>query len=101
MLEAVETLKAMGLPVAPVGLRSRAIYQQAVARGLTAQEAQTSSAAAREIGLLWEHLDASLFSNRVAARRIVARPRLQPTYAAMAMGAAGAQAAGQGIAAAE
>ena len=58
-------------------------------------------AAAREIGLLWEHLDASLFSNRVAARRIVARPRLQPTYAAMAMGAAGAQAAGQGITAAE
>jgi chromosome partitioning protein len=102
VLEAVEALKALGLPIAPVGLRARAIYQQAVARGMTAQEALPASAAAREIALLWEHVDASLFSNRGAARRIVARPRLQPAYAAMALANAGAPAsAGQGITAAE
>lgn len=84
MLEAVESLKMLGLPVAPVGLRARAVYQQAVAGGLTAQEAQPASAAAREVALLWEHVDASLFSSGPAARRTGTQPRRQPIPAAMA-----------------
>lgn len=103
VMDTVEGLKALGLPIAPVGLRGRAIYQQAVARGLTAQEAVPGSAAAREIELLWDHVGGSLFMSHTAARRIIARPRLQPAYAAMAIGTAGAAAngAGQGITAAE
>jgi chromosome partitioning protein len=101
VLDAVETLKGLGLPIAPVGLRARAIYQQAVARGLTAQEATPASAGAREIELLWGHVGGALFMSHTAARRTVARPRLQPAYAAMALANTGATPAGQGISAAE
>jgi chromosome partitioning protein len=94
VLEAVEALKGMGLPIAPVGLRSRAVYQSAVAKGLTAQEAQPSSVAAREIGLMWRHVSETLFATRTEARRPIAP--IQPTIAAMALARAG-----QGINAAE
>lgn len=102
VMETIEGLKALGLPIAPVGLRSRAVYQQAVAKGLTAQEAGAGGAAAREIELLWGHVSGNLFVANAAARRMIGRPRLQPAYAAMAMGSAGATTgAGQGISAAE
>ncbi len=57
VLETVLALRELGAPLAPVGLRARNIYQSAVAKGLTAQEAAPGSAAAQEIGLLWSHLD--------------------------------------------
>lgn len=61
VLETVAALREMGAPLAPVGLRSRNIYQSAIAKGLTAQEAAPGSAAAQEIGLLWAHLDQLLW----------------------------------------
>ena len=61
VLETVAALREMGAPLAPVGLRARHIYQSAVAKGLTAQEAAPGSAAAQEISLLWAHLDQVLW----------------------------------------
>jgi chromosome partitioning protein len=61
VLEAISALRDMGAPLAPVGLRARNIYQSAVARGLTAQEAAPGSAAAQEISLLWAHVDQVLW----------------------------------------
>jgi chromosome partitioning protein len=90
VMETVEGLRSLGLPLAPVGLRARAVYQSAVAKGLTATETAPDSAAAREISLLWEHVENTLFLSRSSARRVTARPRLQPAYAAMAVGGVGA-----------
>ena len=87
VLETIEGLRPFGVPIAPVGLRLRAAYQSAVARGLTAQETTPDSAAAREISLLWDHVGNALTLSRPAARRVIGRPRLQPAYAAMAVGA--------------
>ncbi len=50
---AIETLHAYGLPIAPAGLRLRAIYQSALGRGLLAQEVDPRSAAAAEVRALW------------------------------------------------
>lgn len=88
VLDTVEGLRPFGLPIAPVGLRARAAYQSSVARGLTAQEAAPLSAAAREIGLMWDYVENALFVSRPLGRRAIARPRLQPAYAAMALGGA-------------
>jgi chromosome partitioning protein len=80
--ETVDGLRALGLPIAPVGLRARAVYQSAVAKGLTAQEALSDSAAAREIELIWRHVGEALFAPRDLGRRNVAPspPRLAPTH---------------------
>ena len=61
VLETVAALRELGAPLAPVGLRSRNIYQTAVARGLTAQELAPESAAAQEVNLLWSHIDQLLW----------------------------------------
>jgi len=58
--QAVEALRFCGLPVAPVGLRSRTIYQQAIARGLSVGEWDAATPAAREIDRLWSHVAALL-----------------------------------------
>jgi chromosome partitioning protein len=60
VVEAVQSLRRRGLSVSPVGLRSRMAYQTAVAQGLTAQESTPGGAAAREIGLLWSHIEQAL-----------------------------------------
>ncbi len=80
--ETVEGLNALGLPIAPVGLRARAAYQSSVARGLTAQEAFPASPAAREIGLMWAHVQQRLFEPRPGGRRAAIALAPQPAYAA-------------------
>lgn len=58
--QAVEALRFCGLPVAPVGLRSRTLYQQAIARGLSVGEWDAQTPAAREVDRLWSHVAALL-----------------------------------------
>jgi chromosome partitioning protein len=54
--QAVEALRFCGLPIAPVGLRSRTLYQQAIARGLSVGEWDAQAPAAREVDRLWSHV---------------------------------------------
>lgn len=56
ILDTFETLLDMGLPVAPVGLRYRAAYQNAVREGLSVQEFDPHSLASQEVGGLWTHV---------------------------------------------
>lgn len=60
VLRAVEALRFGGLPLASVGLRSRAIYQAAIAHGASAAEWDPHSVAAREIAALWRDLERRL-----------------------------------------
>jgi chromosome partitioning protein len=56
---ALQALEYMRLPVAPVILRSRAIYQTAVETGRSAEE-MGDRAAATEIAALWDYIDQAL-----------------------------------------
>lgn len=85
--ETIDALAPLGLAVAPVGLRTRSVYQMSVAKGMSASETAPDSAAAREIEMLWAHVDNALFVSRPAARRVIGRPREQSAYAAIAVGA--------------
>jgi chromosome partitioning protein len=58
--QAIEALRFCGLPIAPIGLRSRTIYQQAIARGLSVGEWDATAPAAHEIARLWSHVAALL-----------------------------------------
>ncbi|KRA69847.1 chromosome partitioning protein ParA [Caulobacter sp. Root656] len=58
--KAIEALRFCGLPIAPVGLRSRTLYQQAIARGLSVGEWDAQAPAAREVERLWSHVAALL-----------------------------------------
>ena len=60
VMVAIDLLIGYGLPVAPVGLRNRLVYQAAFARGLGVQEADPTSRAADEIGALWSYVDGRL-----------------------------------------
>jgi len=54
--KAIEALRFCGLPIAPVGLRARAIYQQSIAHGRSVGEWDAASPAAQEIARLWTHV---------------------------------------------
>ena len=56
---ALRALEYMRLPVAPVIVRSRAVYQTAVETGRSAEE-MPDQAAAREIAALWDYIDKAL-----------------------------------------
>jgi chromosome partitioning protein len=58
--KAIEALRFCGLPVAPVGLRSRTIYQQSVAHGRSVGEWDPTSPASQEVERLWTHVAALL-----------------------------------------
>jgi chromosome partitioning protein len=58
--KAVEALRFCGLPVAPVGLRARTVYQQSVAHGRSVREWDPASPASQEIERLWSHMAAQL-----------------------------------------
>jgi chromosome partitioning protein len=58
--EIMEALRFCGLPIAPVGMRARTIYQQAIARGRSVGEWDAASPAAQEIDRLWTHVAALL-----------------------------------------
>jgi len=58
--KAVEALRFCGLPVAPIGLRSRVVYQQSVAHGRSVGEWEPTSPASQEIERLWSHMAAQM-----------------------------------------
>ena len=68
ILDTFEALLEMGLPVAPVGLRYRAAYQNAVREGRAAQELDEESLAAYEVNALWEHVNKAIWPTAVAAQ---------------------------------
>ncbi|HYF23120.1 MAG TPA: AAA family ATPase [Caulobacteraceae bacterium] len=68
--ETLEALENLGLPVAPIGLRYRAAYQNAVRTGEAAQEATPDSLAAFEINALWRHVQRELWPPFVEAGRL-------------------------------
>jgi chromosome partitioning protein len=59
--EAAEMLRSYGVPLAPVGLRYRAAYQNAVRAGRAAQETAPDSLAAFEINTLWHYVKRELW----------------------------------------
>lgn len=73
MKRAQRALEFMQVPLAPVVLRSRAIYQTALETGRSAEE-MTDRAAAREVAALWE------FIQEAAAIRLPA-PAAEPAPA--------------------
>ena len=58
--KAIEALRFCGLPIAPVGLRARAIYQQSIAHGRSVSEWDSTSPASQEIERLWSHVATQL-----------------------------------------
>lgn len=68
LMEAVSALRALGFPVAPIGLRTRVAYQRSVAGGSTAQDMEPSGSAASEIGALWSWVEARLQAERPVMR---------------------------------
>ena len=56
---ALQALEYMRLPVAPVILRARAVYQTAVETGRSAEELADRAAAA-EVAALWDYIDQAL-----------------------------------------
>ncbi len=61
ILDTFEALQDMGLPVAPVGLRYRAAYQNSVREGLTVQEYDPHCLATEEVNGLWRFLSEQLW----------------------------------------
>ncbi|CAN1544834.1 Soj ATPases involved in chromosome partitioning [Caulobacteraceae bacterium] len=68
VLRAIEALRFGGLPLATVGLRSRAVYQAAIAHGVSAAEWDPSSTAAREMAGLWRDIQRRLGIGLAAER---------------------------------
>lgn len=68
VLRAIEALRFGGLPLATVGLRSRAAYQSAIAHGVSAAEWDPSSTAAREMAGLWRDIQRRLGIGLAAER---------------------------------
>ena len=58
--KAIEALRFCGLPIAPVGLRARAIYQQSIAHGRSVCEWDPINPASQEIERLWSHVASQL-----------------------------------------
>lgn len=63
---ALQALAIMRVPVAPVILRSRAIYQTVLETGRSAEEAE-DSVAAQEVATLWAFIDRFVFPKRKTA----------------------------------
>ncbi len=68
VLRAIEALRFGGLPLATVGLRSRAVYQSAIAHGVSAAEWDPNSTAAREMAGLWRDIQRRLGIGLAAER---------------------------------
>ena len=56
---ALRALEYMRLPIAPVILRTRAVFQTAIETGRSAEE-MPDQAAAREVAMLWDYIDKAL-----------------------------------------
>ena len=59
---AVEALRFTGLPIASVGLRTRAAYQASMQRGLAVFEWEPNGAATEEARRLWADVEARLLN---------------------------------------
>lgn len=69
--KAAEALRFTGMPLAPVGLRYRAAFQQSVAHGRSVCEWEPGSAAAEEISRLWDLIAPMLLGQQdIQARAI-------------------------------
>lgn len=66
--KALEALRLMRLPVVPVILRSRAVYQTALATGLSAEEAVSSQQATDELAACWDFIARFTFGEGLRAR---------------------------------
>ena len=73
--KAIEALRFCGLPLAPVGLRSRSVFQQAIAHGQSVAELEPDGAAAHDMSRLWAHLKSewALGEHRPDAPALAAR----------------------------
>jgi chromosome partitioning protein len=58
---ALEALRLMQLPVVPVVLRSRALYQTTLASGRSVEEVQDGNPAAEEVAKLWAYVEKFAF----------------------------------------
>jgi chromosome partitioning protein len=72
--EAVDLLIAYGLPIAPVCLRQRLVYQTSFAHGLSVQELDAACRAAAEMEELWRYVAGRLPSVRPPAPRPAPMP---------------------------
>jgi chromosome partitioning protein len=66
--KALEALRLMRLPVVPTVLRSRAVYQTALASGQSAEEMAHAGAAVDEIGACWDFIERFTFGDRHQAQ---------------------------------
>lgn len=57
MKRAQEALRLMQLPVAPIALRARALYQTSLTTGRSVEELEPGNAAAEEMAWLWSYLE--------------------------------------------
>jgi len=83
--EAIDLLLDYGLPIAPVGLRQRLIYQTSFARGLSVAEADPTSRAAEEMAELWAYVSSRLppppkLTPRLSPAPWFIRADQQPSY---------------------
>jgi chromosome partitioning protein len=58
---ALDALRLLRLPVAPVVLRARAAYQTVLESGRSVEEVEPEGAAAQEIGGLWSFVERLVF----------------------------------------
>jgi len=64
---ALEALRLMQLPVVPIILRSRALYQTTLATGQSVEELASGNPAADEIAGLWDYIERFAFGTRRSA----------------------------------
>jgi chromosome partitioning protein len=67
---ALEALRLMQLPVAPVVLRARANYQTTLASGQSVEELAFGNPAADEIAQLWAYIERFAFGTRASASAV-------------------------------
>lgn len=65
VIKAAEALRFTGMPLAPIGLRARTVFQQSVAHGRSVCEWEPGSAAAEEINRLWDLIAPMLLGDHV------------------------------------
>ena len=70
VVKAAEALRFTGMPLAPIGLRARAAFQQSIAHGRSVCEWEPGSAAAEEISRLWDLIAPLLLGRQVAEARV-------------------------------
>jgi len=66
--KALEALRLMRLPVMPNILRSRAVYQTALAFGQSAEEQAPGTAAAQDLAACWDYIERFAFGPRTQAQ---------------------------------